>query len=83
MTSAQKRLNLVSRLAQRDGYRCAYCLKPLGRKHGRPATVDEVVPRCHGGRRNLSNAVLACGFCNHAKGCRLDWVPLRASPANL
>jgi len=34
-------------------------------------TFDEVVPRSRGGRRELTNTVLACLACNMAKGNRL------------
>jgi 5-methylcytosine-specific restriction endonuclease McrA len=44
---------------------CRYCGKLLKFDQ---ATIDEVVPLVHGGRRTILNTVLACWNCNHKKG---------------
>jgi len=36
------------------------------------ATIEHILPRCHGGGDELENVALACGRCNHQKGHRLD-----------
>jgi len=36
------------------------------------ATIEHILPRCHGGGDELENVALACGRCNHQKGYRLD-----------
>jgi 5-methylcytosine-specific restriction endonuclease McrA len=46
---------------------------------GRPisrATIEHIVPKHHGGTDEIENLALACARCNHAKGSRLDGLPL-------
>jgi 5-methylcytosine-specific restriction endonuclease McrA len=60
---SQRRLK--QRLYWRDNGMCRYCGDKVSFEK---ATIDEVVPRVHGGQRRLQNCVLACWFCNQAKG---------------
>ena len=49
----------------RDGYRCQYC----GNKfHTHDLTVDHVLPKSQGGKRNFQNLVAACTPCNSRRG---------------
>jgi 5-methylcytosine-specific restriction endonuclease McrA len=50
---------------ERDGTSCYYCGKP--NLFGRSATLDHVVPVCHGGTHDPDNLVLACPRCNAQK----------------
>jgi hypothetical protein len=69
---------LRDEVAERDGWRCRYCRRPVspppaGRSFTAAeaphvATLDHWVPRCRGGRDELSNLVLACAPCNETKG---------------
>ena len=54
-----------SRLAQRDGAKCAYCGKGVSVDR---ATIDHVVPLKMGGDNDTGNLVLACSRCNGKKG---------------
>jgi 5-methylcytosine-specific restriction endonuclease McrA len=60
---SQRRLK--QRLYRRDNGMCRYCGRLLKFDE---ATIDEVVPLVHGGRRILSNTVISCWQCNHNKG---------------
>jgi 5-methylcytosine-specific restriction endonuclease McrA len=51
----------------RDGHRCVNC----GR--GAPLEIDHIVPKHHGGSREIENLQSLCPPCNRAKGARLDW----------
>jgi 5-methylcytosine-specific restriction endonuclease McrA len=52
-------------LASRDGgARCHYCGV---RQKLRRLTIDHVIPSSRGGSNTLTNLVLACEACNHAK----------------
>jgi len=51
----------------RDGFKCAYCNKPLTLKS---ITKDHVIPRCRGGKDSLLNVVACCSPCNGKKGDR-------------
>ena len=62
-------------LAQRDGFRCAYCARAFVDLDD--ATLDHVIPNCVVGHWQPWNLVLACGPCNNAKG---DGVPLVLMP---
>jgi hypothetical protein len=60
---------------------CLHCNAHLvvgvnGRPH-RPATVEHIVARHHGGTDALDNLALACARCNHAKGASWDVRPPR------
>lgn len=48
----------------RDGFRCAYCRKPL--TFG-TCTKDHVFPTSRGGKDELTNVVSSCASCNHRK----------------
>ena len=52
------------RLRERDGPLCHYCRVAEG------TTVDEKIPRSQGGKRVMSNCVLACEACNGRKGSK-------------
>jgi 5-methylcytosine-specific restriction endonuclease McrA len=51
----------------RDGQRCQYC---DGKFPVLKLTIDHVVPKSRGGRKNWENAVTACRPCNTRKGRR-------------
>lgn len=69
-----------ARVELRDGPalvgKCIHC----GSKHtlsmdGTPrssATLEHIVPRCHGGTNALDNVAIACSRCNSGKGVRHD-----------
>jgi len=51
----------------RDRWTCQYC----GGQPKKPdLTIDHVVPRSQGGRKEWTNLVAACTRCNHRKGGR-------------
>ena len=53
----------IWRLAERDGWQCAYCYRPA-----RPHAVREhVYPRSRGGSDSITNLVIACASCNARK----------------
>lgn len=53
--------------------RCIHCNSRLAlTEDGRGATLEHIVPRCHGGTDDLGNLALACARCNHLKGTRTD-----------
>jgi 5-methylcytosine-specific restriction endonuclease McrA len=65
-----------SGVLRRDGHCCAYCGKTA-------TTMDQVVPRCQGGKTEWLNAVAACERCNNAKAGRTPEqakMPLRFRP---
>jgi hypothetical protein len=67
----------VLRIADRDGWDCAYCGIALAGKPDRPEPhVDHVIPKSRGGRNWLENKVLACPTCNMQKGARTpeEWL---------
>ena len=70
-------MNRVKRraaLLHLQGGRCFYCdveMSTTGADILRMDTFDEVMPRSRGGRREMTNTVLACMACNMAKGNRL------------
>lgn len=60
----------IRALARRDGMRCRYCRVPLadeGPQSLKPI-IEHWVPKSRGGSNDLSNLVLACKFCDNAKG---------------
>ena len=63
--------------------RCIHCSSRITiAEDGRGATLEHIVPRCHGGGDDVVNLALACARCNHLKGTRTD--PLRHDdPARL
>ncbi|WP_424139209.1 HNH endonuclease [Roseomonas chloroacetimidivorans] len=56
-----KRHNLILTLAQRDGWGCLYCARPLSLTE---ATIEHVVSITHGGPTHPANLALACAPCN-------------------
>lgn len=65
---------LVWRLAERDGWECAYCDHPLGWGHPSvlPPQIEHRTPRSRGGTDHPTNLCLACEPCNAAKGARTE-----------
>lgn len=60
-------------VVQREGHRCHYCRRPLGR-HGRARmTLDHVWPVSRGRIDALWNLVPACGDCNSRRGADVTW----------
>lgn len=57
-------------LCESQNHRCAYCgIKCEGEHVDDDApTIDEVIPRCIGGRQTWDNQVLACRRCNNGRG---------------
>lgn len=55
------RLNLL----YRDDFTCQYCGKKFPEKH---LTMDHVIPKRDGGRKNWNNIVICCKVCNQKKG---------------
>jgi hypothetical protein len=53
---------------------CMVCIGLDGSRVKR-ATLEHIVPRCHGGTNALENLAIACGRCNGAKGIRHDSSP--------
>lgn len=54
---------------QKQKGKCAYCKKPVPINL---ATADHKIPRIRGGSDHPTNIVMACGFCNVAKGSMTD-----------
>jgi len=53
--------------------RCIHCNSRIAiTEDGRGATLEHIVPRCHGGDDDVENLALACARCNHLKGTRTD-----------
>lgn len=70
ISSSSHRERLAQRLTKRDGDGCFYCGVPFGLREGNSflRTIDHYLPRCLGGTNRQDNLVLACFYCNHAKG---------------
>jgi 5-methylcytosine-specific restriction endonuclease McrA len=51
----------------RDEYKCQYCWKKFPILE---LTIDHVIPKSRGGRKNWENSVSACRPCNSRKGRR-------------
>jgi 5-methylcytosine-specific restriction endonuclease McrA len=68
--SVSDKARRIRSLAQRDGMRCRYCRAALdedGPDMFRPI-LEHWTPKSRGGSNDLSNLVLACKFCDTAKG---------------
>lgn len=68
-TRANRNGRLRSRLLERDGNSCRYCLREFG-----PwllATIDHIRPRSKGGSDSIDNLCLACTDCNAEKADQL------------
>lgn len=85
----KNRVEKVRKLYARDGRRCYWCgrvMLPLHELDGFKGpkfppefpTIDHLVPRSHRGGNALSNLVVACPPCNHARGN--DPTTVRPSP---
>ena len=61
---------LLRRLFKMQHRKCHYCgiEMILKQGYGTSATIDHMVPKCHGGTRHPRNVVAACWACNNAKG---------------
>jgi 5-methylcytosine-specific restriction endonuclease McrA len=61
-------------IAERDGWRCQLCRKPVNPRKRYPdqmcASIDHIVPISHGGTDVRANVQLAHLFCNMSKGNR-------------
>jgi hypothetical protein len=53
-----------SRIVERDGSTCRYCLRPLDPKQ---FTIDHIAPQAEGGENSYRNLVAACFECNSRK----------------
>jgi hypothetical protein len=60
---------LYAVVGTRAGGLCEYCKTPE-RLAGYAFEVEHIVPTTRGGRDELDNLALSCGFCNKAKGSR-------------
>jgi len=60
-------------VVQRDGSRCHYCGRTLGRRGAGRLTLDHVWPVCFGRIDALWNLVPACGPCNSRRGHDTTW----------
>lgn len=61
-----------------DGWtgKCLHCKAKLyvssaGKLIGK-ATIEHIIPQCHGGTNDLDNLALACKSCNNKKGIDVD-----------
>lgn len=65
---------LLAEIAERDGWRCGICERPVDTKERWPApgspSLDHVVPLSKGGAHDPSNVRLAHVRCNSARGNR-------------
>ena len=59
-------------LSKAQNHRCCYCSEPFSDDPESPkrATWEHIIPISCGGANDLSNIVLACYECNHARGAR-------------
>lgn len=70
MADSRKVAHLRDFLIRKQNGRCYYCQRrmgPAGSGQLREATIDEIIPRSAGGKRNRTNCVAACLVCNGAK----------------
>ena len=65
----------LARILERDGARCVWCGREVGRGLV-AATTEHVVPRIKGGPSWIENEVAACRRCNGRRGHRTpaDWI---------
>lgn len=74
---AKRKHNKRHRIGDATDWRCFYCDTRVRCGKCDPhvsirslATLEHVVPRCHGGSYEDRNIVLACYPCNNARGCK-------------
>ncbi len=63
----QSRKNMIERIAQRDGWQCAYCGVEFKGRNDKRISLDHFHPRALGGGNGIRNLRLACFPCNTAK----------------
>lgn len=63
--------HIKSRVEALDNNECVYC-GTVGTLAA-PLTCDHVVPQLLGGGETTENIVLACSYCNSAKGAKASW----------
>jgi hypothetical protein len=59
--------SVEQQIRRRSRGRCEYCHLPESISK-LAFSIDHVIAKQHGGRSELSNLALACGFCNRHKG---------------
>lgn len=75
------RRNRIRKLSERQNHRCCYCAGEtylLGAKAAPPkgmtllqmATLEHVIPKSRGGTNKDDNLVMACNYCNGARGSK-------------
>ena len=62
-----------ARILQRDGLRCAECLRPI--RDPRFADIDHIRPVSKMGGNELTNLRVLCRRHNRARGNRESWTP--------
>ena len=67
-------------IAQRDYYRCNYC---LSQQHitGVSMTIDHIVPQSLGGAHEMDNLCLACWDCNLLKSDKISGIDIETAVA--
>lgn len=60
------KLKMRTKIALRDGYRCAYC-----GTESPPFEIEHVIPLSKGGNNYLTNLVFSCHDCNTLKSNKL------------
>lgn len=63
----------------RDRFECQYC----GKRVGKAATIDHVIPRSRGGKTDYNNCVTSCRGCNNKKADKTPQeakIALRSQP---
>lgn len=76
--ASRRKRNYLWRLSERQNHRCCYCGQdtwvgdvgdpPKGMSHWDQATKEHVIAKKYGGTGRLENIVMACSFCNGARG---------------
>lgn len=66
--SSKRRRRVKARMAEAQGWRCAYCGCTCTLQE---FTFDHVIPQVLGGTNGVYNLVLACEPCNLAKGSNI------------
>ena len=58
---------LFARLSEAQNWRCCYCGVRTTRYGPTGATIEHVLPKCHGGADHPDNLVMACYDCNSSR----------------